>query len=150
MRREDGTGSIAFAAASVSASQAARHVKGPSCSSPSTVWRSARRRPWGHLLSGLRVGEPELSGGVRTVDDLPLARSIRVGSIRIHALEAGLQRLDGGAMFGVVPKALWEQRIPADERNLIPLALRCLLIEAPRRTRACGHGHRQQGKRPLP
>jgi glyoxylase-like metal-dependent hydrolase (beta-lactamase superfamily II) len=49
----------------------------------------------------------------------------------VHALEAGLQRLDGGAMFGVVPKPLWEKRIPADERNRIPLALRCLLVEAP-------------------
>jgi len=37
--------------------------------------------------------------------------------------------LDGGAMFGVVPKPLWERRIPADARNRIPLALRCLLIE---------------------
>ena len=54
----------------------------------------------------------------------------RVGSVRIHALDAGAQRLDGGAMFGVVPKPLWEKRIPADERNRIPLALRCLLIEA--------------------
>ena len=34
-------------------------------------------------------------------------------------------------MFGVVPKPLWERRIPADERNRIPLALRCLLVEAP-------------------
>jgi glyoxylase-like metal-dependent hydrolase (beta-lactamase superfamily II) len=40
-----------------------------------------------------------------------------------------MQRLDGGAMFGVVPKPLWERRIPADERNRIPLALRCLLVE---------------------
>jgi glyoxylase-like metal-dependent hydrolase (beta-lactamase superfamily II) len=62
---------------------------------------------------------------------LPLTRSTRVGDLRIHALEAGLQRLDGGAMFGVVPKPLWEKRIPADERNRIPLALRCLLVEAP-------------------
>ena len=54
-----------------------------------------------------------------------------VGGIRIHAIDGGLQRLDGGAMFGVVPKPLWERRIPADERNRIPLALRCLLIEAP-------------------
>ena len=38
---------------------------------------------------------------------------------------------DGGAMFGVVPKPLWERRIPADSRNRIPLALRCLLVEAP-------------------
>ncbi|HSG47545.1 MAG TPA: MBL fold metallo-hydrolase [Longimicrobiales bacterium] len=67
----------------------------------------------------------------RTVDDLPLVRTTTVGGIRIHALEAGLQWLDGGAMFGVVPKPLWERRIPADARNRIPLALRCLLVEAP-------------------
>jgi glyoxylase-like metal-dependent hydrolase (beta-lactamase superfamily II) len=62
--------------------------------------------------------------------NLPLARTIRLGDVRLHALEAGLQRLDGGAMFGVVPKPLWERRIPADNRNRIPLALRCLLIES--------------------
>jgi len=52
-----------------------------------------------------------------------------VGRLTCHALEGGMQHLDGGAMFGVVPKPLWERRIPADERNRIPLALRCLLIE---------------------
>jgi glyoxylase-like metal-dependent hydrolase (beta-lactamase superfamily II) len=65
----------------------------------------------------------------RGVDDLPLAATRRLGDFTLHALEAGLQRLDGGAMFGVVPKPLWERRIPADERNRIPLALRCLLVE---------------------
>lgn len=64
-------------------------------------------------------------------DGLPLSRTTTVGSIRIHAIEAGVQQLDGGAMFGVVPKPLWERRIPADPRNRIPLALRCLLVEAP-------------------
>ena len=58
-------------------------------------------------------------------------RSTKVGRIRIHALEAGLNRMDGGAMFGVVPKRIWEKRIGADERNRIPLALRCLLVETP-------------------
>lgn len=67
----------------------------------------------------------------RSVDDLPLVRSTTVGDLTVHAVEAGLQWLDGGAMFGVVPKPLWERRIPADERNRIPLALRCLLVEAP-------------------
>ena len=62
---------------------------------------------------------------------LPLVESRTVGSLRIHALQAGLQRLDGGAMFGVVPKILWERKIPADERNRIPLGMRCLLIEHP-------------------
>src|SRR6058998_925707 len=55
--------------------------------------------------------------------------TFQVGRLRCHALEAGRQALDGGAMFGVVPKPLWERRIPADARNRIPLALRCLLIE---------------------
>jgi glyoxylase-like metal-dependent hydrolase (beta-lactamase superfamily II) len=59
----------------------------------------------------------------------PLVRTRTIGDFTIHALEAGRQRLDGGAMFGVVPKPLWERRIPADERNRIPLAMRCLLVE---------------------
>ncbi len=54
-----------------------------------------------------------------------------LGDFRIHALDGGTQRLDGGAMFGVVPKPLWERRIPADERNRIPLGMRCLLVETP-------------------
>lgn len=53
-----------------------------------------------------------------------------IGGIRVHTIDAGMQRLDGGAMFGVVPKPLWERRIPADERNRIPLTMRCLLVEA--------------------
>jgi len=57
--------------------------------------------------------------------------TFHVGSLRCHTLEAGRQRLDGGAMFGVVPKPLWSRRIPADDRNRIPLALRCLLVEHP-------------------
>jgi glyoxylase-like metal-dependent hydrolase (beta-lactamase superfamily II) len=64
------------------------------------------------------------------MSEYPLVESTTVGSIRIHALNAGSQRLDGGAMFGVVPKPLWEKRIPPDERNRIPLAMRCLLIES--------------------
>ena len=61
----------------------------------------------------------------------PLHESRLLGDLRIHALQAGGQRLDGGAMFGVVPKPLWEKRIPADERNRIALGMRCLLIEHP-------------------
>ncbi len=65
------------------------------------------------------------------ITDLPLVRTTTVGDLTVHALEAGLQRLDGGAMFGVVPKPLWQRRIPADDRNRIPLGLRCLLVETP-------------------
>lgn len=60
-----------------------------------------------------------------------LTSRFTVGSLVCHSIEAGLQRLDGGAMFGVVPKPLWEKRIPADGRNRIPLQMRCLLIEHP-------------------
>ena len=58
-------------------------------------------------------------------------RSFMVGRLRCHTLEGGRQRLDGGAMFGVVPRTLWKTRIAPDDRNRIPLAMRCLLIEHP-------------------
>lgn len=61
----------------------------------------------------------------------PLHESRRLGAWTIHALQAGGQQLDGGAMFGVVPKPLWEKRIPADARNRIPLGMRCVLVEHP-------------------
>lgn len=62
-------------------------------------------------------------------DDFPFHQTRTVGRYRVHALQAGRQMLDGGAMFGVVPKTLWQRRIPADERNRIPLGMRCLLVE---------------------
>jgi glyoxylase-like metal-dependent hydrolase (beta-lactamase superfamily II) len=62
---------------------------------------------------------------------LPLVETRSIGSLRVHALQAGAQLLDGGAMFGVVPKNLWERKIPADAKNRIPLGMRCLLVEHP-------------------
>lgn len=59
----------------------------------------------------------------------PVVETRTIGSLRVHAIVAGLQKLDGGAMFGVVPKPLWERRIAPDARNRIPLAMRCLLVE---------------------
>ena len=59
----------------------------------------------------------------------PLLQTRQVGDLRIHAIQAGGQQLDGGAMFGVVPKVLWNRKIDADERNRIQLGMRCLLIE---------------------
>jgi glyoxylase-like metal-dependent hydrolase (beta-lactamase superfamily II) len=64
-----------------------------------------------------------------TRDAQPLVLTRTIGRLRVHAIYAGGQKLDGGAMFGVVPKPLWQRRIPADDRNRIPLAMRCLLIE---------------------
>jgi len=59
----------------------------------------------------------------------PLVTTRQLGRLRVHAIQAGGQKLDGGAMFGVVPKPLWQRRIPADDRNRIQLGMRCLLIE---------------------
>ncbi len=53
----------------------------------------------------------------------------RIGRWTVHTIEAGTLRLDGGAMFGIVPKTLWERRIAPDERNRIALGMRCLVIE---------------------
>ncbi|WP_031426839.1 MBL fold metallo-hydrolase [Flavimarina sp. Hel_I_48] len=49
--------------------------------------------------------------------------------MKLHAIEAGNFKLDGGAMFGVVPKSLWSRTNPADADNMIDIAARCLLIE---------------------
>ncbi|UCH10324.1 MAG: MBL fold metallo-hydrolase [Fidelibacterota bacterium] len=55
--------------------------------------------------------------------------TIRIGSWTVYLLKSGKFGLDGGAMFGSVPKALWERTNPADEANRIELALRHLLID---------------------
>ncbi len=49
--------------------------------------------------------------------------------MKLYPIEAGNFKLDGGAMFGVVPKTLWNKTNPADANNLIDIAARCLLIE---------------------
>ncbi|MDG2153121.1 MAG: MBL fold metallo-hydrolase [Crocinitomicaceae bacterium] len=49
--------------------------------------------------------------------------------MKIHVLNTGFFKLDGGAMFGVVPKSLWSRTNPADENNMCSWALRSLLIE---------------------
>ena len=53
----------------------------------------------------------------------------RIGDFALHAIECGRLRLDGGAMFGVVPKVLWQRYAPADDRNRIQLSMRALLLE---------------------
>lgn len=50
--------------------------------------------------------------------------------MKLHPIETGRFKLDGGAMFGVVPKLLWNKTNPADENNRIDMAARCLLIES--------------------
>ena len=49
--------------------------------------------------------------------------------MKIYPIETGSFKLDGGAMFGVVPKTIWQKTNPADARNLIDMSMRCMLIE---------------------
>jgi methylmalonyl-CoA epimerase len=59
-------------------------------------------------------------------------KTIPFGDIDIVTLSDGFFYLDGGAMFGVVPKPLWETKAPPDERNRIRMAMRCLLVRGAR------------------
>jgi glyoxylase-like metal-dependent hydrolase (beta-lactamase superfamily II) len=58
---------------------------------------------------------------------------MRLGRFSLHFCTDGLFHLDGGAMFGVVPRVLWEKLCPPDEKNRIPMALGCLLIQTDER-----------------
>ena len=49
--------------------------------------------------------------------------------MKLHTIETGLFKLDGGAMFGVVPKSIWQKSNPADTNNMCTWAMRCLLVE---------------------
>lgn len=53
---------------------------------------------------------------------------MKIGNYNVYTIETGTYALDGGAMFSIVPKTIWNRKNPADERNRIDLALRCLLI----------------------
>ncbi len=56
-------------------------------------------------------------------------RSDDLRSMTLHPIDTGYFKLDGGAMFGVVPRTLWSKLHPPDERNLCTWAMRCLLVE---------------------
>lgn len=68
--------------------------------------------------------------------------------MNLYPIEAGNFKLDGGAMFGVVPKTIWNKTNPADANNLIDIAARCLLIEDGNRLVLIdtGMGNKQSGK----
>src|ERR1700735_3301480 len=53
---------------------------------------------------------------------------MKLGDLEFHILNDGFFRLDGGAMFGVIPRPLWERVIPPDDRNRIRLRMNSLLI----------------------
>lgn len=54
---------------------------------------------------------------------------MQLGRLNLHVVSDGEFRLDGGTMFGVVPKVLWQSKAPADERNRIRVTANCLLVE---------------------
>ena len=59
---------------------------------------------------------------------------MKIGTYELHGIETGTFALDGGAMFGVVPKPLWERSHPADARNRIRMSARALLVRGEGRT----------------
>jgi methylmalonyl-CoA epimerase len=75
-------------------------------------------------------------------------RKMTFGDFELTTLHDGPFRLDGGAMFGVVPRPLWEKKAPADDRHRIQLAMRPLLIEASwgRMIVDCGAGDKMSAK----
>jgi glyoxylase-like metal-dependent hydrolase (beta-lactamase superfamily II) len=56
--------------------------------------------------------------------------TLKIGDYEIHSIPTGIFGLDGGAMFGTVPKVLWEKAIPADDKNRIPMEARALLLKS--------------------
>ena len=53
---------------------------------------------------------------------------MRLGNVDLFLISDGQFALDGGSVFGIVPKVLWERVLPADARNRVPMALNCLLV----------------------
>lgn len=75
---------------------------------------------------------------------------MRIGPYSLHTLELGSFGLDGGAMFGIVPKILWQRENPADEQNRIDMRTRCLLLRDEKNARNilvdCGLGDKDDQK----
>jgi methylmalonyl-CoA epimerase len=65
----------------------------------------------------------------RAASPSPQRKTIQIGDIELTLLLDGFFYLDGGAMFGVVPKPMWEKKAPADDRNRIRMAMRPVLVD---------------------
>ena len=74
----------------------------------------------------------ELKQAARDRHTPEMPKAIQLGDIEIVTVSDGFFYLDGGAMFGVVPKIFWEKKAPPDERNRIRMAMRCLLLRGAR------------------
>jgi methylmalonyl-CoA epimerase len=85
------------------------------------------------VLVELKQRAPATGGPERpSAGPEPLATRMMLGKLELISLSDGFFRLDGGAMFGVVPKPLWERHAPVDDRNRIRLGLRPLLVRGTR------------------
>ena len=74
---------------------------------------------------GRAPGDPAAAAGGGVIPCVPTPEeAMRLGTLKLTLVGDGGFRLDGGAMFGVVPKVLWQRVKPADERNRIKVALR--------------------------
>ena len=75
---------------------------------------------------------------------------MKIGNYTLHTLQLGSFGLDGGAMFGIVPKVLWNRENPADEQNRIDMRTRCLLLRDEKNRRNilvdCGLGDKDDAK----
>src|SRR3989338_7855449 len=75
---------------------------------------------------------------------------MKIGPYSLHSLELGSFGLDGGAMFGIVPKVVWEKENPGDEQNRIDMRTRCLLLKDQKNKRNilvdCGLGDKDDQK----
>ena len=90
----------------------------------------------------VELKQPAARGADLTVRTLPF------GDLQLTMLHDGPFRLDGGAMFGVVPRPLWERLAPPDDRNRVQLTMRPLLVEATwgRMLVDCGAGEKMDAK----
>ncbi len=90
----------------------------------------------------VELKQPQAAAPTLTVQQL------QFGELRLTTLHDGPLRLDGGAMFGVVPRMLWERKAPADDRHRIAMAMRPLLVEGPwgRLLIDCGAGDKMDAK----
>ncbi len=81
---------------------------------------------------GVLVELKQLASDVRVKPDTTNVKRYRVGELELISLFDGYIRLDGGAMFGVVPRTLWEKQTPPDDRGRILLAMRPLVVRGVR------------------
>src|SRR5580658_119533 len=66
--------------------------------------------------------------GISSFEETRSVHRTTLGDFELTILSDGVYRADGGAMFGIIPKVMWEKRTTADERNTIPLGLNSLLV----------------------